>query len=188
MGARADAMTDTPPARAEDGGTRAAAIEREIDETRAQLGLVLEAIEEQIAPRQWIGRGADMLKETLSGGAVAETLLNHPLPLALIGAGIGWLLVEATAEIRSEAPVAAEGLAYARTKIPAGDAGAELGDGEGVFARAQARLRRGVDENPLAVGLVGLLAGAALGLLLPRARAEQRVAEEPPPMDQSDAG
>jgi len=71
------------------------AIEQDIGETRAELGEILDALERQLAPRQLLERGVDMLKDTMSGDAngLAETLRNHPVPLVLIGAGLGWLLM-----------------------------------------------------------------------------------------------
>jgi hypothetical protein len=176
-------MTTETPEPDDGRGKSVAEIEREIDRTRAELGAVLGAIERQIGPRQLLERGADMLKETLGGGGgmVGETMRNHPLPLALIGAGLGWLLVEATAGSGTEgiaASSAADGeYAYARTKTPMGDA---AGGVDGAPSRTRDRIRRGIEENPLALGVIGLLAGAALGLLLPKTKVEERWLGKPP--------
>jgi hypothetical protein len=185
-------MTIEPAGRTHGRGKTVSEIEEEINRTRAELGAVLGAIEREIAPRQLLERGADMLKDTLSGGggAVGDTLRNHPLPLALIGAGLGWLLVGVTAGSGTAAAAAAgEAVgeyAYARTKTPiGGDAG-----GDGALSRARERVRRGIEQNPLALGVIGLLAGAALGLLLPKTKLEERWLGEPPApvVDESDAG
>jgi hypothetical protein len=89
-----------PPADGDSGAYDASGktpeeIEQDIGETRAELGEILDALERQLAPRQLLERGVDMLKDTMSGDAngLAETLRNHPVPLVLIGAGLGWLLM-----------------------------------------------------------------------------------------------
>jgi len=76
-------------------GKTAKEIEQDIGETRAELGEILDALERQLSPRQLLERGVDMLKDTMSGDTtgLAETLRSHPIPLALIGAGLGWLLM-----------------------------------------------------------------------------------------------
>lgn len=88
-----------PPAAAGGGydssGKSPAEIEEDIVETRAELGELLDALERKLAPRQLLERGIDMVKDTVSGegGGLRDTLRNHPLPLALIGMGIGWILM-----------------------------------------------------------------------------------------------
>jgi hypothetical protein len=188
-------------------GKSAAEIEDEINRTRAELGAVLDALEHGLAPRQLLEKGVDMVKETLGGdgGIIGETLRNHPVPLALIGAGVGWLLVEATAGDRaaqvarqagSRISDAAHALtaqtqetagatvasldqtseelaryAYARTKP---QVSAAVRSVDTAMSRARDTYRRVVADNPLALGLVGLLAGASMALLLPRSAAEER--------------
>ncbi len=74
-------------------------IENDIVETRAQLGELLDELERRLAPRQLLEKGVDMLKDTMSGdgGRLGETLRSHPVPLALIGIGVGWMLMAGTA-------------------------------------------------------------------------------------------
>ena len=115
-------------------------IEHDIGETRAELGAILDALERQLAPRQLLERGVDMLKDTMSGDAsgLAETLRSHPIPLALIGAGIGWLLMggvrgtrvgDSAAELRDRvAKRAAERARQVREKV-AGDAAEASSEG-----------------------------------------------------------
>ena len=70
-------------------------IERDIADTRAELGMLLDEIERRLAPRQLLERGMDMLKDTMRGDAtgLGETLRQNPVPLALIGVGVGWMLL-----------------------------------------------------------------------------------------------
>jgi hypothetical protein len=78
-------------------------IENDITETRAELGEILDALERKLAPRHLLERGVDMLKNRMSGddSGLAGTLRGHPVPLALIGLGIGWMLMSASS--RSQA-------------------------------------------------------------------------------------
>lgn len=77
------------------GGKSPQEIEGDIMRTRAQLGEILDALERQLGPRQLLARGADVLKDAMSGnaGKIGEVLRDNPVPLALIGAGVGWLLI-----------------------------------------------------------------------------------------------
>lgn len=163
-------------------GKSAAEIENEINSARAELGAVLDALERRLAPRQLLERGVDMLKETLTsdGGVAVETLRNHPVPLALIGAGVGWLLVEATAGVTAgslaQSGEELAGYAYARTKP---QVRAAVSSVDTAMSRARDRYRRAIEDNPLALGLIGLVAGATMALLLPRSAAEKRWFGEP---------
>src|SRR6266446_9378308 len=112
MGARADAMSvDSErddvllpaPVGIVDGGYDASGkspdeIEHDIAQTRAQLGEILDELEHKLAPRHLLERGVDMLKDTMSGdgGGLGETLRNHPVPLALVGIGVGWMVMSMT--------------------------------------------------------------------------------------------
>jgi hypothetical protein len=197
-------------------GKSAAEIEDDITETRAEMGAVLDALEQRLAPRHLLEQGMDKLRDTMNGkggGIIGETLRGHPVPLALIGAGIGWLLVAGTAGDRPAqlarragdrladaarqvsdktrdlaagmtggaepaAPEAAfpvgeelAGYAYARTKprvTAAAEAAAETA------GRARQGIARAIEDHPLALGILGLMAGAALATMLPRSRIEER--------------
>lgn len=103
-------------------GKTAKEIEQDIGETRAELGEILDALERQLSPRQLLERGVDMLKDTMSGDTtgLGETLRSHPIPLALIGAGLGWLLMggarsgrvgETAAALRDRVADTAQGVA-----------------------------------------------------------------------------
>lgn len=187
-------------------GKPAAEIEQDIESTRAELGALLNALERRLAPRELVDRGVDMLKDHL-GGKMGAALREHPAPIALIGAGIGWLLVAETAGagVKAAGRVAASaarpigegmaatesaseplypageefgGYAYARTKPGVGGAAASMAQSaDQAIARVRAALGRAVADNPIAVGLTGLVAGLTLGLVLPRldraARAEE---------------
>lgn len=257
MGARADAMSAAgkrdevlPPAPdAAEGVAHDAAydasgkspdeIEQDIAETRGQLGAILDELEHQLAPRHLLERGVDMLKDTMSGedGGLAETLRRHPVPLVLLGLGVGWMAVSLTGrggrlgervsgalhdaghragelvgQVREKVAGTAEsapapypteeaGYAYARQKSGAAMGGmAGEAPEQGAMARARAagsaaleqasgyagkagdtlhgagdRLTRLIEDHPIAVGALGILAGAVMAALLPRSDTEERL-------------
>ena len=80
-----------------DPGDRSSAeIEREVEGTRAQLSETLGALRDSASPGQLVDRAVDYLRG--SGGAdftrnLGEAVRDNPLPVLLIGAGIGWLLL-----------------------------------------------------------------------------------------------
>lgn len=70
-------------------------IERDVEATRSELDRTVEALKEKITPGQIV----DELMGSLRGGSGGEMISNlqtqvrdNPLPLALIGAGIAWLM------------------------------------------------------------------------------------------------
>ena len=85
-----------------DPGDRSSAeIEREVEGTRAQLNQTLDALRESASPGQLMDKAVDYLRS--SGGAdftrnLGETVRDNPLPVLLIGAGIGWLLLSGKQE------------------------------------------------------------------------------------------
>jgi hypothetical protein len=191
-----------------DGGEprkSAAEIEDEIRRTRAELALTLDALAYRLAPHQLLGRGIDMITDSISkngvvGINVPEVIRANRLPLALIGAGAAWLLVRNLAAPDETAPAAAassepragrsEAWVHQATGAARGalrsvrDTGGEMLERVGHYAdyagqaKEQARyvggsLRSVFERNPLLIGLVGAISGAALALLLPATKREQ---------------
>jgi hypothetical protein len=219
-------------------------IERDIEETRGQLGAILDALEHQLAPRHLLDRGVDMLKDTMTGtggSGLADNLRRHPVPLALLGAGLGWMAVSMTGrsgrlggrvsgalhdaghragelagDVRGKVAGMALGEAaestpgpyqgaepadYAYARQKSGEAMAEArGAVRGKMERAQSAgsaalaqasgyvgtagdklhdardgLTRLIEDHPIAVGALGLVAGAVMAALLPRSDAEERL-------------
>lgn len=73
-----------------------AEIEREVEDARATLRATLDEIRGRMSPRQMLDQALDYAQA--SGGAeftrnLGRQVRDNPLPVALIGAGIGWLLV-----------------------------------------------------------------------------------------------
>ncbi|HLJ62673.1 MAG TPA: DUF3618 domain-containing protein [Stellaceae bacterium] len=167
-------------------------IEDEILETRARLDAIITALERKLSPRQLMERGVDMLKENMGAkGAEAEEdfrvmladlARRNPLPLALIGVGVGWLLLgsgRVTDRLAAKASDIKEGLTYstgsgghahARVKPAAllekAREAVTGADRHAIDFRSMGdRVTAFVGDHPLAVGALGMLAGAALAFL-----------------------
>jgi hypothetical protein len=80
-----------------DPGNRSAAeIEREVEQTRAGLTNTLDELRERASPGQLFEQALDYVRS--SGGNefvrnLGTSVRDNPLPLLLIGAGIGWLMM-----------------------------------------------------------------------------------------------
>jgi Protein of unknown function (DUF3618) len=169
----------------------AARIDEEIRGIRADLGLTFDALADQLAPRQLVGKGIDMITQSIKGNGVLRVELGEAaranrLPLALIGAGVAWLLARnlgTAGSGRTERAVAAgeRGAAGAhqvegaiRSVRDTGGAVLEYaGHAKEQARRAGGSLRATFERHPLLIGLVGVGAGAALAGLLPATKRER---------------
>jgi ElaB/YqjD/DUF883 family membrane-anchored ribosome-binding protein len=82
------------------------ALRADIDETRERLSSDIDALGNKLSPqnikaeakqaiKQTFHHGADQVRETVStaGGSLLTAVKENPLPVALIGVGIGWLVL-----------------------------------------------------------------------------------------------
>lgn len=77
-------------------------IEHEIARTRGEMADTLTAIERKLSPQQIMDQAVDTMRDFLSDRSrVAQVVRENPIPLALIGLGLGWLAVTATTSRRS---------------------------------------------------------------------------------------
>lgn len=73
-----------------------AEIQREIDHTRADMSETIEAIRHRLSPGELVDQAITYIKD---GGAgqftnnLGETIKQNPVPTALIGVGIAWLMM-----------------------------------------------------------------------------------------------
>jgi Protein of unknown function (DUF3618) len=86
-----------------------AEIERQIARTRAELGLTLDALAIELAPRHLVEQGVKMITDFFSanrpgGISFGAAVRADPVPLALIGLGIAWLVAENIGLLGSIAP------------------------------------------------------------------------------------
>lgn len=82
------------------GSKSAVQIESEVEETRASVSGTLDALRGKFEPRQIVEQVVDQIADYARGSGGAEFARNlgtavrdNPLPVILIGAGIGWLLM-----------------------------------------------------------------------------------------------
>lgn len=76
--------------------TSSAQLEREAEQTRSQLAQTLDELRQRITPGQLVDEAVDYARD--SGGGQFFRNLGHqaksnPMPVALIGAGVAWLML-----------------------------------------------------------------------------------------------
>ena len=91
------AVVEEPdPTRAEIERTRA-----EIERTRADMSETVDAIQDRLSPENLKEQAKDRVKEATvgraqeAGSGIVGTIRQNPIPAALTGIGLGWLLVSA---------------------------------------------------------------------------------------------
>jgi ElaB/YqjD/DUF883 family membrane-anchored ribosome-binding protein len=174
------------------------AILTRIDRTRTEMDRTLSAIEQKFTRERLLDRGLDYLR--VSGAAeFAQNLggaaRQNPLPVALAGIGIAWLMAlgrapaqDGTRELdfdSAEGDGLGDGLDNIREHAADRLRSVRQRTGGAVHSMTDAtrdrweRARSGVEdlahEHPLVLGAIGLAVGAALGASAPRTRQEERV-------------
>jgi ElaB/YqjD/DUF883 family membrane-anchored ribosome-binding protein len=93
-------------------------IEDEIARTRVEMADTLTAIERKFSLQQIMDQAVDTMRDFLSDRTrIAEMVRDNPVPLALIGLGLGWMAVSAAtggstrASVRSGSYESMEGVA-----------------------------------------------------------------------------
>ena len=71
-----------------------AELEREIDETRADISRVIDALGERLSPGQLLDQALGMVKSHGGefAGNLGRTAKYNPVPLLLTGVGLAWLM------------------------------------------------------------------------------------------------
>jgi ElaB/YqjD/DUF883 family membrane-anchored ribosome-binding protein len=119
-----------------------AQLEREAEQTRSQLAQTLDELRERITPGQLMDQAVDLAKDS-GGGQFVRNLGRqatvNPMPVALIGAGIAWLMMSngrqapKTASIKRAAETAIDRARQSMTG--AGASAGEFSQGAGSQAR-----------------------------------------------------
>ena len=188
------------------GNRRTEEILREIESTRSDMDHTLTAIERKLTPGQLVDQGLDYLRGSGAnefvhnlGGSVKQ----NPLPVALVGIGLAWLMAggrnsgggPSTGAAREWSEGAASRIAEA-----SGGARERMGQARQSLAEtaqsARERLSRTADgarhqldraregydwmvrEQPLALGAIGVAIGALLAAAAPRTRKEDELMGE----------
>ena len=115
-------------------GRSLAEIERDIDRTRVELALTLDALERRLQPRRLVEKGFDMLRDSLGGNDALNRGLDviraNPVPVALIGIGTAWLIASNTNVVDRLAQD--ERVAAARRRV--GELASDIGNRAGELA------------------------------------------------------
>lgn len=160
-----------------------AELEREIHAQRQRVETLVAALEERISPGELVNR---VLGYSKDGGRQFASNLSHtvranPVPTLLTAAGMLWLYSgrdrpveqEITVEVETDSPGVRDRLSgtWDRTRDKAGSArqftsrqAHRVGDG----------FHRMLEDNPVALGALGVAAGALLGAMLPSSETEDR--------------
>ena len=151
--------------------------------TIGKVERVMETIGEMTEPaREAMTRAGSTIKE--AGTSVGNSMWKNPIPIALIGLGVGMLWMRSRR---------GNGYDYSRTSRTPSSAGTlnQVKEGAGNLANrstealsdlgsrakenataVSSRFGRVLRDNPLAVGAVAMAAGTAVGLALPSTRFE----------------
>lgn len=189
------------PAR-HNGDRRPDDIQAEIERTRSEMHETLSALEHRLTPGQLVDQGIDYLRH--SGGNefvsnLGSQAKNNPLPVALTGIGLAWLMASGKSAGSQTGTSATQGMGE-RAKSAMGSASESASSakqriGESAqaarermgqmsqTARQQVdRARGSIDymlrEQPLALAAVGLAIGAVFAALAPRTRQEDELMGE----------
>lgn len=160
-------------------------IQADIQRTRTELDATLGALERRLSTRELMDRGIDYLRHSSAteyAVNLGSSVKQEPLPLALVGIGLAWLMASGRREhgtTQAHAPDAAADPVknkWSQTAQRARDSAGKLGES----ARHGAdRVRHGYDyvvhEQPLALGAIGLAIGAVLAASAPHTAAEDRL-------------
>ena len=79
-------------------------LEREVAEDRDRIDQTIDAIQGKLTPGQLIDEGLAVLKHDTTGflGSVGQIVRANPLPAALVGVGLVWLLLASASADRQE--------------------------------------------------------------------------------------
>jgi Protein of unknown function (DUF3618) len=127
-----------------------AEIEGEIARTRVELDLTLDALACELAPRHLVEKAANKVTQSMSakrpGGIALGAFRADPVPLALIGLGVAWLVAENTGLSRGIMPGRGEHAAPGDT-AGGGDAETPAGLSAERIAGAAPGAPRSTDES-----------------------------------------
>lgn len=159
----------------------------EIDRTRGEMDRTLAAIEHRLTPGQLVDQGLDYLRSSGAnefvqnlGGAAKQ----NPMPVAVTAIGLAWLMAlgrqpaqqdsygSSSSGLRDKASgamqSASESISSAKDRMSG-----SMDTAREQWQRARGGLDRLVNEQPLALGAIGLAIGALLGAAAPRTRFEE---------------
>ena len=77
-----------------EGSTNTGEIERELDQTRSRLDTTMDVLQQKLAPGSMVDQAVEYFSEGDGmelGRNLGRSMRDNPIPIALIGVGLGWL-------------------------------------------------------------------------------------------------
>ena len=155
--------------------------ERDIEATRRRIHEKAELLEHRLKPEALLRPVQKRLEGTLGAGGekILDAFRDHPLPLALTGLGLGWLILS---ELRGERARASTSTAGEKVKEKAAGAVHKVRDtAADALHKAKETARRTSDyisatleERPLLLAVGALAAGLAAAFAVPLTRQEEK--------------
>ncbi len=197
-------------------------IKADIERTRAEMSETVEAIQEKLSPEHLRGRIRYRVREAAIGRArnmanragdralgiganIMNTVKNNPVPAAMAGLGLGWLIMKRpqdsgdghfaagrTSQVRGKAEEIAgrtresisETISSAQERAGqiSGQVKSKAGEMKGAARERTEQARNRITDffrdNPLAAGALVLVIGAIAGLSIPATRKEEELMGE----------
>ena len=168
-------------------------LESEISTTREHMDATLREIERRLEPEHLIKEGWNYVRHSGANEFVANlgsSVKENPLPITFVALGMAWLMISgqrsgATGRVSDAVSSAGSDLAATTRRASAGASEAvhELGERASRTAdaareqldRARRSYRHLRDEQPLALGAIGLAIGAVIAMALPRTSEEEEL-------------
>jgi hypothetical protein len=186
------------------GEERPEEIRVEIEQTRVELSETIDAIQERLSPEHLKEQATSAVREATVGKAeqavsgatdtakgvgatMLETIKQNPLPAALAGIGLGWLVLksrsggsggQSSGQLQQNVgeTTSSVGETASQAQERAGQVVSSAQETAGqVAGQTQSQVQRLLQERPLAVGGIALALGAAVGLALPETPQEHQV-------------
>jgi hypothetical protein len=170
-------------------------IEQRISATRRHVDTTLREIEERLEPEALVNQGLNYLRQSGANEFVSNlgsSVRQNPLPITFVALGMAWLmmtgrrsnggpsrLAEAADSVTDRVFEGTRRAAETATgtarewRDRASQSGQESADAaRDMFDQARRGYERLREQQPLALGAVGLVIGAAIAMALPRTQAE----------------
>jgi hypothetical protein len=182
------------------GQRRPAEIQAEIDRTRDEMDGTLRLIEQRLTPGQLMDQGLDYLKNSGAkefASNLGSSVKDNPLPVALVGIGLAWLMAAGKSSGSASLSSSSLGASARQSMDSAKERASQVADSAREtwsqiggkandmaesaryqVERAKGSLNTMIEEQPLALGAIGLAIGAVLAASAPRTRQEDRIMGE----------
>lgn len=187
--ASATDLAASKPANRDEDAAKPAVIRAHIEETRERMSGTIQEIGARLNPRHLatevkqtirdatVGKVENMARSTAdrvteSGRGIMESIRENPVPAAMVGVGVGWLIVNSRSERTARRP----------RRFSSEEAGGYLGGDQGFPAKtdrsAGSPLRMGAEDEPGALEHARARASAVVGDVQDKAGALAGQAQE----------